>query len=81
MGEIQLGAILEDILAPEQYETNVATVPNSRNVVEYAVKLPVEDGSFVWLPIDSKFPGDTYGALVMRTRKARASRLTHASSS
>ena len=60
---IQLGAILEDILAPEQYETNVATVPNSRNVVEYAVKLPVEDGSFVWLPIDSKFPGDTYGAL------------------
>ena len=63
VGEIQLGAILEDILAPEQYETNVATVPNSRNVVEYAVKLPVEDGSFVWLPIDSKFPGDTYGAL------------------
>ncbi len=56
VGEIQLGAILEDILAPEQYETNVATVPNSRNVVEYAVKLPVEDGSFVWLPIDSKFP-------------------------
>ena len=49
VGEIQLGAILEDILAPEQYETNVATVPNSRNVVEYAVKLPVEDGSFVWL--------------------------------
>ena len=41
----------------------MATVPNSRNVVEYAVKLPVEDGSFVWLPIDSKFPGDTYGAL------------------
>lgn len=63
VGEIQLGAILEDILAPEQYETNVATVPGSRNVVEYAVKLPVEDGSFVWLPIDSKFPGDTYGAL------------------
>ena len=63
VGEIQLGAILEDILAPEQYEINVATVPNSRNVVEYAVKLPVEDGSFVWLPIDSKFPGDTYGAL------------------
>ena len=63
VGEIQLGAILEDILAPEQYETNVVTVPNSRNVVEYAVKLPVEDGSFVWLPIDLKFPGDTYGAL------------------
>ncbi len=63
LGEIQLGAILEDILAPEQYETNVATVPGSRNTVEYAVKLPVEDGGHVWLPIDSKFPGDTYGAL------------------
>lgn len=63
VGEIQLGAILEDILAPEQYETNVATRPGSRNVVEYAVKLPVENGGFVWLPIDSKFPGDTYGAL------------------
>ncbi len=63
VGEIQLGAILEDILAPEQYAVNVATRPNSRNVVEYAVKLPVEDGGHVWLPIDSKFPGDTYGAL------------------
>ena len=63
VGEIQLGAILEDILAPEQYDVNVATRAGSRNVVEYAVKLPVEDGGFVWLPIDSKFPGDTYGAL------------------
>ncbi len=63
VGEIQLGAILEDMLAPEQYETNVATRPGSRNVIEYAVKLPVEDGGHVWLPIDSKFPGDTYGAL------------------
>lgn len=63
VGEIQLGAILEDILAPEQYETNVATRPGSRNVVEYAVKLPVENGDFIYLPIDSKFPGDTYGAL------------------
>ena len=63
LGEVQLGAILEDILAPEQYGKNVATVPGSRNVVEYAVKLPVEDGSFVWLPIDAKFPGDSYAAL------------------
>lgn len=63
VGEIQLGAILEDILAPDQYAVNVATRPGSRNVVEYAVKLPVEDGGHVWLPIDSKFPGDTYGAL------------------
>lgn len=63
LGEVQLGAILEDILTPEQYGKNVATVPGSRNVVEYAVKLPVEDGSFVWLPIDAKFPGDSYAAL------------------
>ncbi len=63
LGEIQLGSILGDILAPEQYETNVATKPGSRNVVEYAVKLPSEDGGFIWLPIDSKFPGDTYAAL------------------
>ena len=47
LGEVQLGAILEDILTPEQYGKNVATVPGSRNVVEYAVKLPVEDGGFV----------------------------------
>ncbi len=63
LGEVQLGAILEDILTPEQYGKNVVTVPGSRNVVEYAVKLPVEDGSFVWLPIDAKFPGDSYAAL------------------
>ncbi|MDY3619441.1 DNA recombination protein RmuC [Agathobaculum sp.] len=62
VGEIQLGAILEEILSPEQYDINVATKAGSRNVVEYAVKLPVEDG-FVYLPIDSKFPGDSYAAL------------------
>lgn len=63
LGEIQLGAILEEILAPEQYETNVATVRNSACRVEYAVKIPNEDGTCVYLPIDSKFPGDTYAAL------------------
>lgn len=60
LGEIQLGAILEEILAPEQYETNVATIPGSRERVEFAVKLPGGDGTPVYLPIDSKFPGDTY---------------------
>ncbi len=63
LGEIQLGAILEEILAPEQYEVNVATVPNSKNVVEFAVKLPGTDGNQVYLPIDSKFPADAYVAL------------------
>ncbi len=62
LGEIQLGAILEEILSPEQYDKNVATIPNSRNVVEFAVKLPNEDG-FIYLPIDSKFPADAYMTL------------------
>lgn len=64
IGEIQLGAILEEILSPEQYDREVATVPRSSNHVEFAVKLPGNgDGSFVYLPIDSKFPGDTFAAL------------------
>ena len=56
LGEIQLGAILEEILAPEQYETNVATIPGSTQRVEYAIRMPGADGGTVWLPIDSKFP-------------------------
>lgn len=64
VGEIQLGAILRDILSPEQYEENVATVSGSSERVEFAVKLPGESGEAVWLPIDSKFPGDTYEHLV-----------------
>lgn len=60
LGEIQLGAILEEILSPEQYETNVATIPGSRERVEFAVRLPGADGGRVYLPIDSKFPGDSY---------------------
>lgn len=63
LGEIQLGAILEEILTPEQYDMNVATVPGSKAVVEYAVRLPGNDGEHVYLPIDSKFPGDAYTAL------------------
>ena len=63
LGEIQLGAILEEILAPEQYDTNVATIPGSTQRVEYAIKMPGTDGGTVWLPIDAKFPGDTYAHL------------------
>ena len=62
LGEVQLGAILEQILAPGQYERNVVTVPGSTNRVEFAVKLPGQGGT-VWLPIDAKFPGDTYAHL------------------
>ena len=62
LGEVQLGAILEQILAPGQYERNVATVPGSSNRVEFAIKMPGQGGT-VWLPIDAKFPGDTYAHL------------------
>ena len=63
LGEIQLSAILSEILSPEQYEENVAKKKGSKNVVEFAVKLPSDDDKFIYLPIDSKFPGDTYAAL------------------
>ncbi len=63
LGEIQLSSILKEILSVEQYEENVATKHGSRDVVEFAVKLPADDNSFIYLPIDSKFPGDTYASL------------------
>ena len=64
LGEVQLGAILEQILSPEQYEANVKTRPNSTHYVEYAVKLPGTDDGTVWLPIDAKFPIDAYSQLL-----------------
>ena len=63
VGEVQLGAILEEILSPQQYEENVAVKGDSARV-EYAVRFPSEDGSSVYLPIDSKFPGDAYMELL-----------------
>ena len=63
VGEIQLGNILEEILTPDQYDTNIATKKGSREVVEFAIKLPARDDGFIYLPIDSKFPGDSYAAL------------------
>ena len=63
LGEIQLGAILEEILAPEQYVVNAVTKRGSRCFVEYAVKLPTERGEPLYLPIDSKFPADAYRQL------------------
>ena len=62
LGEVQLGAILEQIMAPGQYAENVATVPGSANRVEFAIKMPGQNGN-IWLPIDAKFPGDTYAHL------------------
>jgi DNA recombination protein RmuC len=65
LGEVQLAALLEQVLAPEQYETNVATRPGSRERVEFAVKFPGRDGDGrpVWLPIDAKFPLEDYQRL------------------
>lgn len=63
LGEIQLGSILREILAPEQFEENTVTKKGSAERVEFAVKLPAEDEGFIYLPIDSKFPGDTYAQL------------------
>ena len=64
MGEVQLAALLEQILTPEQYETNVATKPDSRDRVEFAIKLPGRDSeSTVWLPLDAKFPTEDYQRL------------------
>jgi len=65
LGEVQLAALLEQVLAREQYETNVATRPGSRERVEFAIKLPGAggEGSVVWLPIDAKFPLEDYERL------------------
>lgn len=65
LGEAQLGALLEQFLAKEQYEKNVRIKPKSKENVEFAVKLPgVEDNSHIWLPIDSKFPVEDYYRLM-----------------
>ncbi|MDR2481863.1 MAG: DNA recombination protein RmuC [Spirochaetaceae bacterium] len=64
-GEYQLGGILEEMLSPNQYAVNVKTKAGSNDIVEYAVKIPSKENSekVVWLPIDSKFPTETYERL------------------
>lgn len=65
LGEVQLEMLLENILAPGQYEANVCTKSGSREIVEFAVKLPGNSGNAepVWLPVDAKFPKDVYEKL------------------
>lgn len=66
-GEVQLGALLEQILTPDQYDTNVRIKEHSQEVVEFAIRLPGsedEPGSCLWLPIDSKFPVADYQRLI-----------------
>lgn len=67
VGEVQLAMILEQILAPGQYEANVRTKAGSNDPVEFAIKLPgrnEDENSFVYLPIDAKFPKDTYELVI-----------------
>ncbi len=67
LGEIQLGAIMQELLTPDQYEENVVTRPGTANRVEFAVKLPGDtgaDGRPLYLPIDAKFPADAYHHVV-----------------
>jgi len=67
VGEVQLAMLLEQILAPNQYEANVKTKKGSSDSVEFAIKLPgksEDEGSIVYLPIDAKFPKDTYEHLI-----------------
>lgn len=88
LGELQLARILEEMMHPSQYESNVVTVPGSNNRVEFAIKLPGRDDNdtTVYLPIDSKFPTEDYqrlldayeagdGEEVKRQRKALTTRL------
>lgn len=64
-GEVQLDAILQQILTTEQYASNVAVKENSQDRVEYAIKLPGrEENTTIWLPIDAKFPLDDYHRLI-----------------
>lgn len=72
-GEVQLGALLEQILSAEQYASNVATLPGSSERVEYAIRLPGSTpGAPVWLPIDAKFPREDYERLLDAQDRADA---------
>ncbi len=76
-GEVQLAAILEQLLTPDQYEANVATAPRSNEKVEFALKLPGRDGagSSVYLPIDAKFPSEDYQRLLVAEENGDAAAL------
>jgi len=73
-GEVQLAALLEQVFTPDQYATNVETVPGSGARVEFAVKLPGrrDDGRPLWLPIDAKFPREDYERLLDAQERADA---------
>jgi DNA recombination protein RmuC len=71
LGEVQLGALLEQMLTGEQYQANVATVPGSNERVEFAIRLPgAERDAPVWLPVDAKFPREDYERLLDAQERA-----------
>jgi len=69
-GEVQLDQLLEQILTQDQYAKNVATKPGSRDHVEFALRLPGQNGHGVWLPIDAKFPVEDYERLLSAHERA-----------
>ncbi|WP_249931335.1 DNA recombination protein RmuC [Ramlibacter sp. 2FC] len=73
-GEAQLGALLEQVFAPDQYAAQVVTRPGSRNPVDFAIRLPgrSDDGAPLWLPIDAKFPNEDYERLLDAQGRADA---------
>ncbi len=73
-GEAQLGALLEQVFSPDQYAAQVATRPGSRNMVDFAIRLPGrgDDGAPCWLPIDAKFPNEDYERLLDAQQRADA---------
>ncbi|HTV85134.1 MAG TPA: DNA recombination protein RmuC [Dyella sp.] len=81
LGEMQLAALLEQMLTPEQYAANIATVPGSDERVEFAIRLPGSDrDSQVWLPIDAKFPREDYERLLDAQQQADADAVERAAS-
>ncbi|OGO98427.1 MAG: recombinase RmuC [Curvibacter sp. GWA2_64_110] len=73
-GEAQLAALLEQVFVPDQYAAQIATRPGSKNVVDFAIKLPgkSDNGEPLWLPIDSKFPNEDYERLLDAQQRADA---------
>ncbi|MDZ4074804.1 MAG: DNA recombination protein RmuC [Hylemonella sp.] len=73
-GEAQLAGLLEQVFVPDQYAAQIATRPGSKNVVDFAIKLPgkSDDGSPLWLPIDAKFPNEDYERLLDAQQRADA---------
>jgi DNA recombination protein RmuC len=71
-GEVQLGALLEQVFAPAQYAKNVETIPGTNQRVDYAIRFPGRSGEQVWMPIDCKFPREDYERLVEAHERADA---------